>query len=78
MALCFRQKRTDRLVKKGVTEMEMNEREVYISPMIQEMIEADLHFKKIVIMSICRFVSRVSFGSISAVQRHIKDRKSVV
>lgn len=53
--------------------MEMNEREVYISPMIQEMIEADLHFKKIVIMSICRFVSRVSFGSVSAVQRNINE-----
>ena len=53
--------------------MEMTEREVYISPMIQEMIEADLHFKKIVIMSICRFVSRVSFGSVSAVQRNINE-----
>lgn len=48
--------------------MEMNEREVYISPVIEEMMEEDLHFKKIVIMSICRFVSRVSFGSVSAVQ----------
>lgn len=53
--------------------MKMQEREVYISPMIQKMMEADWHFKKIVIMSICRFVSRVSFGSISAVQRHINE-----
>ena len=53
--------------------MEMNEREVYISPVIKEMMEEDLHFKKIVIMSICRFVSRVSFGSVSAVQRHINE-----
>ena len=29
--------------------MEINEREVYISPVIEEMMEEDLHFKKIVI-----------------------------